>query len=327
MTSRVYAKVAPLLLLLAPVLAILAARMATHSDLAARYPRSSALLFLWIAADALALSAIAKAPDNRPGLRAMLGAIAAGCVVATLAAAAPVRDALLDMRGVVAAMGLTVIAYCCWSLLLASRTYRRTRSLSAAAMDIFPEPLVRFAAIEGGMIRLALFRWGREPDVPAGAHGHAYHRVINPMIAVFLVLQLIEIVVVHLLVSHWSRIAALVLLALGIWGALFFIALMKGFRLYPVLTDETGVRVRGGSMVDLYVPYAEIAGIEAAISDRETRQDDVLNAAILSHPNIVLRLSRPTGYVTLFGKRRMVTRVAFRLDEPAPFLAELQKHI
>ena len=87
----------PILLLLAPLLAIFAARMATHSEIAARYPRTAALCFLWIAADSLTLALIAKAPRNRPQLRAVLGAIATGFLVATLGAADPVRAALLDI--------------------------------------------------------------------------------------------------------------------------------------------------------------------------------------------------------------------------------------
>ncbi|MBX7528625.1 hypothetical protein [Qipengyuania vesicularis] len=312
------------LLLLAPLLAILAGRLATHSEIASSNLRTTALLFLWLCADALALALIAKAPANRPGLRSMLGAIAAGCIVATLAAAAPVRAALLDMHALVAAMGLTVLAYLVWSLLLAAQTFRSTHSAQKAIGRILPEKLVGFAAHETHMVRLALFSWGAAPHVPAGAQSYAYHRVINPMIAVFLVLQVIEVVVVDLLVSHWSERAALVLLALGIWGALFLVALMKAFRLYPILLDNTEVRVRAGTVIDLRVPLDAIDGIDPAISHDETKAHDVLNAAILSHPNVVLRLSRPLEHRGFLGNKRTINRVAFRLDEPGPFLEALK---
>ena len=326
-TSRSVSKAVPLLVLLAPFFAILSARFATHSDLAARYPRTAALLFVWIAADALALALLAKAPTKSPDLRALLGAIALGCVIATVSAAMPVRSALLDMKALVVAMGLTIIAYVSWSLHLAVQAFRRTRSMQAAACVVLPEKLVRFAVYEGATMRLALFSWKAQPHVPPGAQAFAYHKVINPLVATFLVLQLIEIVVVDLLVSHWSETAALLLLGLGVWGALFIIAMMKAFRLYPVLLETEGLRVRGGSFVDFTVPLNAIAAIEPSISDAETRQATVLNAAILSHPNVVLRLSRPLEYRPLFGKARMVERVAFRLDNPTSLLLQLEKHI
>ena len=327
MTVRITPAVRSALLWLAPFLAILAARFATHSQLAADHPRAAGLLFLWVAADALALSLLAKAPKHRPGLRALLGAIATGCVIATVGAAGPVRAAMLDMEGVVLAMGLTVAAYLGWSLFLAAQELRKTRSMTEAAGVILPAALVRFAVYESAMMRLALFSWGAKPHVPEGAQAFAYHKVINPLVATFLVLQVIEIVVVDLLVSHWNETAALVLLALGIWGVLFFIAMMKAFRVYPVLLHEAELQVRGGSFVDFSLPLSAIASVEPSISDAETRRANVLNAAILSHPNVVLRLSRPLEYRPLFGRPRMVERVAFRLDEPALLLAALQRRI
>ena len=319
MTNRLAAKLQPLLVLLLPLAAIATGRLATHSELAARHPREAALLFLWLCADALALALIAKAPRNRPGLRALLGAIAAGCAVATIAAAAPVREALLDMRTVATAMGLTVLAYIGWSAIEARRSYRATGSLEAALGQVLPPAQVRFAAHEIAVLRLALFSWGAAPQVPRGARAFAYHRVVNPLIATFLVLQLIEIVVVDILVSHWSATAGWILLALGAWGALFLVALMKGFRLYPVLLDSESVHVRTGLLIDCRIPLASIASVGGTISSEELKDKRILNAAILSHPNVVLELSEPIEHRGLFGAPRRIERVAFRLDEPAPF--------
>ena len=327
MPSRLAARALPLLPLLIPAIAILAGRLATHSDLAARYPRSAALLFLWLCADALALALLAKAPDNRPGLRAMLGAVAAGCMLATLAAAEPVRSALMDMRAVIIAMALTVLAYAGWSTVVAIRHFRATRSLEAALSQVLPPLQVRLAKYELAMLRLALFSWRAKPQVPQGAEAFAYHRVVNPLIASLLVLQLIEIAVVDILVSHWSRTAGMVLLALGAWGALFLVALMQGFRLYPVLIDADAVHVRSGMMIDLRIPLPAIASVGRSITDAETKDRRVLNAAILSHPNIVIELARPVTYRGLLGRERQVGRVALRLDDPAPFLAALAKKL
>ena len=327
MPSRLAARALPILPLLAPALAIMAGRLATHTELAARHPRSAALLFLWLCADALALALLAKAPGNRPGLRAMLGAVAAGCLVATLAAAEPVRAALVDMRAVVIAMALTVLAFTGWSAWVALRHFRDTGSFEAALSQVLPPLQVRLAKHELAMLRLALFGWRAKPQVPQEAEAFAYHRVVNPLIASLLVLQLIEIAVVDILVSHWSRTAGLVLLALGAWGALFLVALMQGFRLYPVLLDADTVHVRSGTVIDLRIPLSSIASVGRSITDAQTKDRRVLNAAILSHPNIVLELARPVTYRGILGRERQVERVALRLDDPAPFIAALAKKL
>ena len=80
-------------------------------------------------------------------------------------------------------------------------------------------------------------------------------------------------------------------------------------------------------MIDLIVPLEGIEAFGAVISGEKLKHSNVLNAAILSHPNVVLQLARPLEYRPAIGKARMVTRVAFRLDEPAPFVEALQSRI
>lgn len=312
---------------LAPLLAIILARFATHSDLAARHPRTAALLFLWIAADSLTLALLAKAPDNRPGLRAIMGTIFAGGVVATLGAAAPVRSALLDMDAVIAAVALTGATFLGWSLVRAIATLRRTGSILDAASELLPGGLVRFAAFELVMARLAVLGWRLRPDVPPGALGFVGHRIENQMIAVMLALQVIEIGVVHLLVWHWSATAAMVLLVLGVWGIVFSLALMNGLRIHPVLLTHDKLRVRAGPLTDVTIPLSAIAAIESAISHEDCKRRDVLRATLLTHPNVVLRLAPALEQTDLLGRSRKIERIAFRLDDPAPFMAALNEQL
>ena len=316
-----------LALWLVPFAAILAGRAATHSDLAARHPRIAALLFLWIAADSLTLALIARTSRGRPLFRAMLGTIFAGCVIATLGSAPPVRAALLDMHAVVVAMALTGLAFMGWSAVRATRTFRDTRSLGDAAREVLPARLVRFAAFELGMMRLALLGWRQAPNVPRGAIAFAGHRIEGQMIAMMLVLQVLEIGVVHLLVSRWSALAAFILLALSLWGIVFTLALINGLRVYPVLLSEDGLRVRNGPLVDETVSLSAIEAIEPSISHEECKRRDVLRATMLTHPNVVLRLDPPLRRSDLLGRVREIERVAFRLDDPAPFIAALKARL
>lgn len=304
-----------------PLLAIAAARSASYSDWAAANATLAALLLLWIAADSLALGVLAKAADNRPGLYPMLGAIAVGCIVATVGAAPPVREALLAMEPLVAAMALTVAAFLLWSAARFVGAWRNAGSLEAAYEAVFPAPLVRFARIESRMMRIGLLSWNAAPDVPAGARAFSYHRYLTPMLATFVALQLIELAVVHFLVSLWNETVALVLLALSVWGTIWLVALMKSFRLYPVLMDSRGIRVRSGALVDVDVPFAAIAGT-APMFDRDTLDaKDTLNTAILSSPNVCLDLAHPIAIPTFFGGSREIRRVAMRLEDSAGFLA------
>lgn len=304
----------------APVLAILAARLFTTTAIAGEHPRTAAVIFLWIAADALALAAIARAPDNRPGLRAMLGAFAAACLIVPIAAAAPVREALFTMPPLVAGMALTVLAYAGWSTAKAAVRFRSTGSVPLALGEVLPPRLVALLRAELAMVALALFRWNVPPEVPCGAKAFAYHRYLIPMLVAFLVLQLIELAVVHLLVSMWSETVALVLLGLSAWGVIYIVALLKSFRICPILLTQDGVRIRAGRLIDETIPFEAIARQRAAFDADRVKSKRTLNAAVLSWPNLFLELKEPVAVRTFLGGSRPVDAVALRLDDPGEFV-------
>jgi hypothetical protein len=313
-----------IVLTLLPICVILAARIATHSALATEYPRASALLFLWVAADALALSAIAKAPNSRSGVKALLGAFAFAAIAVPLAAAPAIRDAFLAMPALMIAMTATILLYAGWSVARAAITFRATASFAMAASEILPPKLVRLLNSELEMMHLALFRWNTPADVPQHSVAFEYHRYLTPMIVAFLVLQLIELSIVHFLVSLWNETAVHILLALSVWGVIWMIALLKSFRIKPVLLMLDGIQVRSGSMVDAFVPYANMLGIAGGYDAERLKQKSTLNCAIMSSPNVCIDLRAPIAITTYFGRSRMIDSVALRLDDSAGFNSALR---
>lgn len=315
---------APIIL---PIAAILAARFATHTELATNNPGLASILFAWIAADALALAVIAKAPNRRPGLRALLGAIAAGLVIAFVGSAAPVRDAMIDMPPLLVAIAGTLAIYLGWSGWHALSAWRSTRELVPALSEILPARLVHFLLAELDMLRIGLLSWGAKPDVPSDARGFAYHRYLTPMLATFLALQLIELAVVHLIVSQFSETAALILLALSLWGTIWLVALMKSFRLFPVLLSGSALRVRSGRIVDLEVPYASVSELVSSLCAERLAARTTLNLAHLSSPNCCIVLKQPVEYRTFLGSVRKIDAIALRLDESGAFHAAMEESL
>lgn len=310
----------PVLLIVLPIAAIFAARMATYSDLATSYPRAAAVLFLWVAADSLTLAMMANTPAKLPELRRVLGGISAGFIVATIGMAEPVRSALFSMPAVVMAMGLTLLLFGIWSAVQMIGAYRHTRSLDRALGVILAPSLIKFARFETGMMKLAFFGWWGKPDVPNDWRAFAGHRIENQMIAALLGLQAIEIGVVHVLVAHFSTYAAYVLLAMGCWGVIISLGLMNGLRLRPVLLSDDCLRVRGGLFLDVAVPLANIERACLSVSGGNVKGRHVLNTTFLASPNVILKLSEPMERHDMTGRQRMIDYIAFRLDDPSMFL-------
>lgn len=317
-----------LLTTIAPAIAIGLAGLAARTPLAAAYPRLSVLLFLWIAADGLTLALIARAPGHRPSRHAVLAALAGACVAVGVASSDRLRAALLTMPVIVALMGVVVGVHLGWGLARAWRTWRAGPAgparWAAAAGEIMPPALIRIAAAELSLIRLALFRWGSAPDVPAGSRGFDYHRHLLPIFAVVLGLQAIELMVVHLLVSRWSATAAWVLFAISTAGLIYMVGLLKSFRLKPVLLTAEGVRVRTGILIDRFIPYDQIVSLDASFGGAEVKQSGTLNAALLAWPNLLLRLRDPIPRARLLRRATPITAVALRLDDPEPFARVLR---
>lgn len=308
------------LLAAAPILLTLAAAMAVRMPIAVAHPLAAGLLFLWVTSDTSLLAVIARAERRRPPVRKVVATLAVAALAALLVPPPPVRAALLSLPGLAAAIAVLILVHLSWALAAALRQWRAASQARwiAAASELLPPALVRLAAAELRLLHLALFRWGAPPDVPPGCQGFAYHRHLTPMAVTLLALQTIEVAVHHLLLAHWSAFAAYILFVLSDIGLVYLIGLIKSFRLRPVLLTPEGVRIRTGIAIDRFVPYADIAAVEAAFDSTLVKDRGTLNAGLLAWPNLVLLLHDP-----LPGRRRR-TAIAFRLDDPEPFVRALR---
>lgn len=306
---------------LLPVSVLFAAGWAVRTPLALAHPLLAGLLFLWIASDSRLLSLIARAPRRRPAPRQILAGLAIAVFAALVATPPVVRAALLSLPALAAAMTVVVVGHLAWGLHAAwVRLGTATEARWVAALsELLPAPLVRLAAAELRWLHLGLFRWGAAPDVPAGCQGFAYHRHLTPIAVTLLVLQGIEVAIHHLLLAHWSAFAATVLFVVSDVGLVYMIALIKSFRLRPVLLTPEGVRVRTGLLIDRFVPYAAIAGVETRFDSARVKDRSTLNAGLLAWPNLLLPMHAPMP-----GRRAPMTAIAFRLDDPEPFVRALQ---
>ena len=275
------------------------------------------------------LALIARSPDRRPSRHAALGALAAASMTVWLGSPPALRQALLAMPAVIAGTAIAVLAHMAWAGTRAGRVLRSSGSTttdrwSAAASEFLPPLLLRVAAAELNVIHMALFRWGGPGDVPAGCRAFSYHKHLAPMCAALLILSGIEVAVYHLLVGHWNRTAALVMFVISDVGLVYLIGLIKSFRFKPVLLTPEGVRVRAGFLIDELIPLSTIAGVQTSFAGDDVRDPTTLNAALLAWPNILLKLDEPLSRRSLLPRRGPYRTVAFRLDDPQPFVRLLQ---
>ncbi len=307
----------------APFIVIALAVMAVRTPLAANHPWAALLLFLWIVLDTMMLSLMARA-SGRPKWQAVLAVMAAASVTVSIGSPAALREVLWATPMLVRTMAVMVLGHLAWATVRAKRALAaaddgRARWI-AAASEILPPKLVRLAATEMMVMHMALFRWRGPADVPSNCRAFAYHRHLAPMCTAILILSSIEIAVYHLLVGHWSLTAAIIMFILSDVGFIYVLGIIKSFRLRPVLLTPRGVHVRAGFLIDHFIPFEAIAGIETSFTSESVRHPATLNAALLAWPNIRLRLHEPTPRHSLLKGSRPFNSVMFRLDDPEPFV-------
>lgn len=312
-------------LILVPLLAIAAARFASRLPVAAEYPRTATLLLIWLVADALMLSFIARRLPATISRQEVLAVLAGAAVTALLVMPEALRSALLTMPAVAMLMLAVVAGHAIWGAIRARRGFVAARgSFGDRAVlglaELVPHPMARFLVAELRLLRLALFQWRTPPDVPAGSIGFGYHKHLVPVFSVILVLQLLELGVVHVLVAIWSPTAALILSALSAAGLVYLVGLLKSFRLKPVLLDDHGIRVRTGILVDRHIPLAAIATVRTSFSSAEVKRQGTNEAGLFAWPNILVELKQPIDDPGLLRPHRKMTAIAFRLDEPNEFV-------
>lgn len=154
-----------------------------------------------------------------------------------------------------------------------------------------------------------------QPSVPARFSRHRYEL---PLLSVFLGLALLELVVVHLLVSMWSSTAAWVLTALSIAAVLQIAWLIRGMVWHPTLIGDGCIHVRHGGAGEITVPIASVERVDFVAYAPEEKGAGVFRATLLASPNIALRLGTP---VTV--RRRERSTLLLRMDDAEAFMARL----
>lgn len=139
---------------------------------------------------------------------------------------------------------------------------------------------------------------------------------------VFFAIAFVELFAAHLLVALWSSTAAWALSALTVLALGQIALLVHGMAKWPTLVDERGITVRHGRRREIVVPLSLVESVDDVAFRPEEKGPQTFRATVLAQPNVALRLSEPLPY-----KKRMLSTITMRLDEPAAFLATLRARL
>jgi hypothetical protein len=134
--------------------------------------------------------------------------------------------------------------------------------------------------------------------------------------------SVMEMIPMHLLVRHWSAMAAWIATSVSLYGMVWLIGLARSIVLRPVLVTRHCVDVRFGLIFRVRVMREHITSVrslqagEGGLATRVPRR---------SEPNVCIELSHPVEAEGPFGIRRVVTRLALAADDETAFRRALSE--
>ncbi|UAK25051.1 hypothetical protein [Sphingomonas nostoxanthinifaciens] len=148
-----------------------------------------------------------------------------------------------------------------------------------------------------------------------------YHRSISPALGVLLGLALVETAVLHLIaMALWGWPIALPLGLLDVALVAVLVGLLRSIRARPVTIADGVLTMRLGWLKVVPIPLAHVAGLRGAWDAAAMKAPGVMNLALAAWPNVVVDVAPPVRV-----RRREIVAVAHKLDDPAVFVAALDR--
>ncbi|GIF50497.1 PH (Pleckstrin Homology) domain-containing protein [Asanoa ferruginea] len=192
--------------------------------------------------------------------------------------------------------------------------------------------LLRTALTYERGVWVSLFRWvfRRDPAGPGARFG--YSAMTTPVMLAFIGVSIVEIPILHFLLP-W-RTVQIIAFALSLWGLLWMVGFLGAIRVHPHVVGATGVRVRSGFTVDVFLPWSAIAEVRTrnrplekskGVQFEETADGGLIGkVAVFGQTNIELVLTGPTA-VDL--PRGPVTALHFWADDPKELVTAVRENL
>lgn len=202
--------------------------------------------------------------------------------------------------------------------------------LFEAVFYVVPKEVpARMMAAELSVWYYALISWRKKPVAKPDEAAFSYHKAggyMNMMLGLALAFP-VEIVGVHLLLSQWSVVAAIVVTALSVYAAVWLLGDARARVMRPIVVGEDAVRLECGIQMEAVIPLGRIEAV--AFSDAEVQGIDSaerLNYGTFYHADVWLVTKQPVEVRTLLGTKQ-VRAIGVSVDDPKAFASLVAERI
>lgn len=215
-----------------------------------------------------------------------------------------------------------------------SRVLRRNEgsdaleSLRRAALELVEaERAAEIVAYETTVLWYALAGGGsRGTQSGAEAFGVRRRSGYGPILVALLLALTAEAIAVHLLIRHWSAVAAWILTALTAYAVVWLIGDFRALGRRPILVTADELVVRLGLRWTVRVPLARIRAVQGKVGSGPPDPGH-LRAVIFGAERQVVELDSELVATGFYGIRRRVRSIGLSVDEPERFIDCLESRL
>ena len=223
---------------------------------------------------------------------------------------------------------LSVLSYVIYNVRKGIKSYKQKKGISIdffttlknTCYEILPKSVVIPVVTEIAVFYYGFIHWKKRE---LKENEFSYHKDSGtiPLLIAIIFIVAIETIVLHLLLTKWSNLAAWILTSLSIYSGIQIFGFLKSLYKRPISVENDKLFLRYGIMNEATIDFTNIVSIEVSSKDielnKETRKLSFLGE--LESHNIIIRLKEESTLTGLYGIKKEFKNLAFYVDDKIEF--------
>ncbi|RYX84648.1 hypothetical protein EON73_03175 [bacterium] len=257
------------------------------------------------------------------------------CMVAYFTLPAHQQYYILQLRKLSVLVELSIVIYAIRHIKKITVSYKRLQ-------DVFPDfahnlsksmaavlgnhKSVKLLASELVILRFGLFCWKKPTRAALAVKRFTVYKEsgYTSLFGVLLVVFMIELMVVHLLLLHYSKNAAFFVSLLSLYGLVFIVADLSATVKSPVLLLKDQLLLRTGLRWRVLVSISNIASIEKIKDSHEPDKECFKGGILKSSVNVLITFKHPVSIERIYRSPVTASKIIMSIDRADEFIAQME---
>jgi hypothetical protein len=200
--------------------------------------------------------------------------------------------------------------------------YLLRKSMVAVLGNIFA---IKLMASEISMLKFGLLPWSNKEATPPNATSYSIHKEAGyvAMFSIVLFACFAELTGFHLLITHYSKTAAMIVSILTAYGIIIIVGDLAAIMKKGVLVMPDRLILRTGIRWVADVDRNNIIAVEKIRIGFEPDKDSFSGGILKSNTNICFTFAQPVSVERIYGKTVSVTKIVMTVDDADKLIAQL----